>query len=293
MPDIIMDRFAERQIAISQRRAEACARYPVLWSNLITEWNSPGPEDRAWLMYSANYLLRTNNIRWAIDPLTLNSMIKDAPKVDVVHDLSNLSFVLLTHRHKDHLDVDLLSALRHLPIKWIVPKFMLNSLLRDAGLPRENIIVPAPLKVIELNGIRVLPFKGLHWEITPDKAREGVPSIGYLIEFGERRWLFPGDTRTYDASSLCDFGSVDHLFAHLWLGRGCALMEEPPLLDAFCKFCLDLRPRKITLTHLNELGRDANDFWDVRHTQSVCQRFSQVVVNLPVAQLLMGNSILL
>ena len=167
-----MDRFAERQTEISWRSAEACTRYPALWSTIIDEWNSPGPEDRAWLTYSANYLFRTNNIRWAIDPLTLNGIIKEAPRVNVTRDLGNLSFVLLTHHHKDHLDLDLLSALRHSPIKWVVPKFMLNSLVKEAGLPRENIIVPVPLKAIELNGIRILAFDGLHWEITPDNVRK-------------------------------------------------------------------------------------------------------------------------
>ena len=100
----------------------------------------------------------------------------------------------------------------------------------------------------------------------------GVPATGYLVEFQNKRWLFPGDTRTYDASQLPSFGPVDGLFAHLWLGRGCALMDEPPLLDAFCQFCLDLQPRRIILTHLNEFGRDADDFWDEEHAEKLCSK---------------------
>jgi L-ascorbate metabolism protein UlaG (beta-lactamase superfamily) len=242
MQDIIMDRFTEKEGQICERRTEAVAHYPALWSKMIAEWNSPGPEDRIWLMYSANYLFRTNNVRWAIDPLTIGARIKAAPRVNVTCDLSNLSFVLLTHSHKDHLDIDLVSALRHLPIKWVVPKWMLSSLMKEAGLLRENIIVPVPLKAIELDGIRIIPFNGLHREITSDQTSKTVPALAYLIACNNKRWLFPGDTRTYDAAQLLDFGFVDHLFAHLWLGHSSALMEEPPLTDAFCRFCLDLKP---------------------------------------------------
>jgi hypothetical protein len=170
---------------------------------------------------------------------------------------------------------------------------MLSLVIKGAGLPQENVIVPAHLEPLKLNGVRILPFTGLHWETTPREIRKGVPAIGYLIELNGRRWLFPGDTRTYDACRFPDFGPVDHLFAHLWLGQGCALMEEPPLMDAFCKFCLDLKPRKITLTHLNEFGRDANDYWDDVHAQLVCSKFREMSVNLPVAHLIMGTSVLL
>lgn len=287
-----MDQYSKKQAWIKQRCAEVSARYPELWSNIIAEWNSPG-DDRVWLTYSANYLFRTKDIRWAIDPLTLSWMKKDAPRVDVVRDLSNLSFALLTHRHEDHLAIDVLSDLRHLPIKWVVPEFMLSLVIKGAGLPRENIIVPIHLKPIELHGMRILPFTGLHWETTPREIRKGVPSIGYLIELNGKRWLFPGDTRTYDACQFPDFGPVDHLFAHLWLGLGCALMEEPPLIDAFCKFCLELKPRRITLTHLNEFGRTADDFWDSAQAQKVCSKFQTIAADLPVTLIQMGENVLL
>src|SRR5512140_3163064 len=94
-PAITMDPSTEFQA----RRAEVSAAYPVLWKRMIREWKSPGPENRAWLMYSANYLFRTGDIRWAIDPLTLNHRLPSAPEVNASQDLQTLSFVLLTHRH--------------------------------------------------------------------------------------------------------------------------------------------------------------------------------------------------
>lgn len=288
-----MDRFSEKQEKINQRRKEASALYPLLWSKMIAKWKTPDPEDRVWLTYSANYLFRTDNIRWAIDPLTLNWRIKDAPQVDVARDLSDLSFVLLTHGHKDHLDLQLLSALRHLPITWVVPEFILSKVIRQAGLPREKIIVPVPLKPIELNGIYILPFDGLHWEWTLDGNLRGVSALGYLIECNGKRWLFSGDTRSYGASQLPVFGSINVLFAHIWLGRGSALMGEPPLLDDFCRFAMNLRPQRLILAHFNEFGRDANDLWDETHIQMVNSKFQEMAANISVSALLMGGTTML
>lgn len=293
MQNTITDQFTKKQIEIDQRLADVSSRYPELWSKLIADWNSSGADDRVWLTYSANYLFRTRDVRWAIDPLTLSWRIKTAPKVDVASDLRKLSFVLLTHRHHDHLDLDLLSALRHLPIKWIVPEFLLQVVIKNAGLPRQNIIVPVHLQPIELYGLKILPFNGSHWETTAAGTRKGVQAIDYLIEAHGKRWLFPGDVRKYDSSQLPNSSPVDFLFVHLWLGRGCALMEPPPLLDAFCQYCLDLKPRRIILTHLNEFGRDANDFWDQSHAQRICSRFQAIASGVPVLPAQVGESVLL
>jgi hypothetical protein len=86
---------------------------------------------------------------------------------------------------------------------------------------------------------------------------------------------------------------VDAAFAHIWLGRGSALMNEPPLLDAFCRFFLDLKPRRILLTHLHEFGRDANDWWDETHIQMVRSKVLQLSGNISLSQVIMGESILL
>lgn len=290
MLDTNMDRFSEEQERIRRKREQALVQYPAHWEKIIAEWNSPDSEDRVWLSYSANYIFRTNDTRWAIDPLTLNWRLKSAPPVDVVRDLRNLCFVLLTHNHKDHLDLDLLSALSYFPIKWVVPEFMLPNVIAQTGLLPENTIVPVPLTPIDLYGIRVLPFNGLHWETTEDGTLRGVPALGYLIECNGRRWLFPGDTRNYGTAQLPIFPEIDVVFAHLWLGRGSALADPPPLRDAFCRFCLETGARQAILTHLHELGRDANDYWHEGHIDSVRSKFLEMSPGFAVSQLLMGES---
>jgi hypothetical protein len=241
------------------------ARYPAILDKLIAEWNSPDPEDRAWLLYSANYLFRTQGVRWAMDLLALNSRLPQAPVMDVACDLKDLDFVLLTHCHGDHLDLDLLRALRHLPIRWVIPEAILPLVQREIGLPAKQILVPKAQQTIELHGLRITPFDGLHRKAAPDypDGQSGVPATGYLVEMGGKRWLLPGDTRTYDPAGLPDLGPVDVLFAHLWLGRGVALQPHLPLLELFCRFCLALQPQCVILAHLEEWGRQVSDLWDI------------------------------
>ena len=290
-----MDRSTEKQALIDRRRDELIAGYPAIWDRIIAEWNSPGPEDRVWLMYSANYLFRTQGVRWAMDPLELNSRLPQAPAMDILRDLRGLDFVLLTHRHKDHLDLGLLRALRHLPIWWVIPEAIFPLVRKEAGLPDKQVLVPKPMQPIDLHGLRVTAFDGLHWQDDPDypDGRRGVPATGYLVEFGGKRWLFPGDTRIYDPASRLTFGPVDLLFAHLWLGRGAALHAHPPLLELFCHFCLALQPRRLILTHLEEWGRRMDDFWDFEHAGEVVSALKKYAPSLPIEIAFTGTEVLL
>jgi L-ascorbate metabolism protein UlaG (beta-lactamase superfamily) len=293
MQNTITDRATEKQQLIQARRAQAVARYPNLWACIAAEWNTPGPGDRAWLMYAANYLFRTAGVRWAMDPLTLNWRIPEALPVDAARGLQNLSFVILTHSHADHLDLDLLRTLKHFPIRFIVPEFLLPQVRDETGIPEEKIIIPVPLQSFEMHGIHITPFNGLHWENDPSRPTglRGVPVMSYLIEFSGKRWLFPGDTRIFDATQLPAFGPVDGLFTHLWLGRDCAMMDMPPLLDEFCRFCLDLQPRRLILSHLNELNRGPLNYWDESHASLAAVALQKISPDTRISSAHMGESV--
>lgn len=288
-----MNQQTEKQTQLNQRRAELISSYPFIWDNIVSKWKLPDPDDRAWLMYSANYLFRTHGIRWAVDPLTLRCRLAKAPVMDVARDLKGLDFVLLTHEHKDHLDIKLLNELRHLPIYWVVPEAILPMVQEEVELSTKQVFVPKPLQPIKLMGFNITPFAGLHWEESGEylAVRRGVPAMGYLVEKGEKRWFFPGDTRKYDPAGLPDFGPVDVLFAHLWLGRGRALNPDSKLVDDFCRFCLDLRPRRIILTHLEEWGRQAPDFWEIEHAEQVVSVIKKYAPILPVEIVRMGDEV--
>ena len=291
MKNIIIDKLEEKQTRIDQKRDEVIKRYPFLWAKMISEWNSQGKDDLVWMMYSANYLFRTANVRWAIDPLSLNWRIPDAPKMDLNHDLQTLSFVLLTHSHKDHLDFDLISSLQHLPILWVVPEFLIPLVLEKTELNESQIIVPHPLQPIEIEGFRIIPFEGQHLVTNPDGTSTGVLEMGYLVEYKDKRWLFPGDTRIYEAKRFPTFNRINTLFAHLWLGRGAALVDPPQLIEAFCQFCADFKPERVILTHIEELGRDADDFWDTSHVKNVISQFRWKYPDIPIVPARLGECV--
>jgi len=284
-----MDPTEQRQAEIEAKRAQLVREYPILWAKLIKEWLADSDENRVWLTYAANYLFRTGGVRWAIDPFTLRARLPAAPAVDTARDLSSLWFVLLTHRHADHLDKDALRSLRHLPIRWVVPEFMLAT-LEEIGIPKAYIRVPQVLQEFELDGIKILPFEGLHFNLAHDGEMHGVPEMGYRIEVDGQRWLFPGDTRDYNQSAMPDFGRVDTVFAHLWLGRREGVTGAPALLDKFCNFHLAFHPARIIITHLEELGRKARSFWNLTHVKLAAEHFKQLEPNIQVDYLLTGQS---
>jgi len=274
MKNTTMDRCAERMQTIAQKRAALCNSYPELWANLIRDWRANSPEDALWLTYSANYLARTGGVRWALDPLTLHSRLVEAPAVEIEKDLEGLSFVLLSHDHHDHIDFELIRALRKEPIQWIIPSFLVEKILVETGLPEEKVIIPRVMKPFEIDGIKILPFEGQHLITYENGSCKGVPEMGYLIEGFGKRWLFPGDTRVYDLSRFPKLEAVDLLFAHLWLGYGSATIESKDYWGPFCNFAAGLLPRRVAITHLEEFGRKADDFISDQVASLVKEEFS-------------------
>lgn len=270
---------------IKQVRRKLVDTYLASWDRMIQQWSVDDTPDAIWLMHAANYLARTGGVRWAIDPLRLGQRLPEAPDPNVA-DLGALDFVLLTHLHSDHIDQQLWRALRERPTQWVVPHYMLDVFLEATGQSQqqwgERLIVPVPLQPVILHGMRVTPFEGMHWEWQAGAAQgtppiNGLASTGYLVECQAKRWLFPGDTRTYERSRLPDFGPVDTVFAHLWLGRTSALLADPPELAAFGRFFTGLAPREqIVLAHLYETSRQPEDCWvdvHVKQAAAVLQQY--------------------
>jgi len=256
-----------------QERAKIIEHYPTVWRRMVAAWQRNAYKDGFWLMYSGNYLFRTAGIGWALDPLALPHRLGQKHDLPIAEDLADLSFVLLTHDHADHLDIALINALASKPIRWIVPHHLLNRVINDTHLVHEQITVAHALQPLHFDNICVTPFDGLH---------KNLPAMGYLIEYANRKLLFPGDTREYDSSRLPDFGIVDVLFAHVWFGKACALRENPPLFRAFCEFCLALHPRRIALTHLYEVARAPEDYWTSQHARQAAQDLQQMTPEIEV-----------
>ncbi len=269
-------------------QATAREAYPSLWRDMISDWLGNDRLDAAWLTYSANYILRTAGYRWAVDPFSLFTRIGNGNQPDFREDLKSVQLIVLTHEHNDHLDLDLIRTLCDLPITWVIPNFLLDGHLQDIGIPKNNICVPHPGIALQFPGLTLTPFFGLHF-----RGSHGVPAMGYLAEFSGKRWLFPGDTRTYDPKGIPDHSPLDGIFAHLWLGRKSALLDEPPLLGDFVDFFSHFQTKRLVITHLEELGRKADDLWTWAHYLRVAESMRIQSPGVSVESAKMGQKVIL
>lgn len=286
MPNTTLSqKFEEQQAKITRLTASAVESYPALWHQMVSEWQA-AESDAAWLTYSANYLFHTAGVRWALDPLSLFSRLSLPNPMNFAEDLSALDAVVLSHRHADHLDLELLSKLVDLPMTWIVPDFLLEVLQAIFPEKTPKIIVPRAGVPIQIKDLTLIPFEGLHF-----RDGNGVPEMGYLAEFSGKRWAFPGDTRVFPPQSLTKLGSLDGIFAHLWLGKKCALHEKLPLLEEFCCFFTEPAPSRLVVTHMHELARDPDDFWDTSHFSQVYAKCGELNPEILVTPAWTGTTV--
>lgn len=268
-----------------KQREKAIEEYPETWKRLVSDWQY-SKSDRLWLTYSANYLLNTSGFKWAIDPYSLFTRVGGGVQPDFSEDLKDLQLVVLTHDHSDHWDLNILEALKDLPIQWVIPEFMIEKVFAAVELPTARVTIPQPMLPIEFNKLRLTPFKGLHIH-----GKNGVPSMGYLAEFSNKRWLFPGDTRTYNFSQLPAFGELTGVVGHLWLGKAEALEPEPSKVDDFCQFFSQLKTQQLIITHLREYGRIPEELWDLYHFEMVETKLHHLSPKVQIKAAFMGDRV--
>jgi L-ascorbate metabolism protein UlaG (beta-lactamase superfamily) len=230
--------------------------YAGLWANAFAQAFGTEHDHQAWLLGPSGYLLSADGLRFGLDICIHRPWIEDGPRDSLAGNLSRLDFMLLSHEHADHYDEAMLRLLKDAPVRWFVPAFFDRGRLLATGISPERITWVEPGQTYQEGSLAITAFESPH---------VNVPELGYLVETGKARLLFPGDVRDY-TQGLPAFGPVDCLFAHVWLGRDNARnLPCEPWLSGFCDFAAALRPRRVFLTHLFELGRDAGNLWTYSH----------------------------
>ncbi|MCJ7694998.1 MAG: MBL fold metallo-hydrolase [Anaerolineaceae bacterium] len=276
------------QTQIVRKTCKAVDAYPQTWKELISDWGKDSEEDAVWLTYAANYLFRTAGVHWGLDPFSLSSRIGKSPQPNFRQDLAPLKLIVLSHHHNDHFDPILLTELQCLPITWVIPKFILESVKLICNLPDSRIIIPEPGVPLVFDELVLTPFNALHFH-----GNYGVPEMGYLAEFSGKRWLFTGDTRSFEAKGLPEFGALDGVMAHCWLGKDSALEPKKEFIGAFCKLFGSFNSKKIVISHLQEYGRSPDNFWTLEHFRMLKRGFIEMDPKPQVVKALLGDKILL
>jgi len=230
--------------------------YPGLWAGAFAQAFGGGHDHSAWLLGPSGYLLSAGGARFGLDLRVSSPWVAEDMHGGMAGDLAGLDFMLLSHEHGDHYDRAMLALLKDAPLRWFIPAFFDRGRVLATGVAPERITWVEAGRAYQIGGLTVTAFESLHVK---------VPELGYLVETGRARLLFPGDVRDYTRPPP-DFGPVDCLFAHVWLGKGNARnLPCEPWLSAFCDYAIALRPRRVFLAHLFELGRDAANMWTYAH----------------------------
>jgi len=244
----------EARLNVLKRYAE---RYDEIWSGI--EQGLSEKEDAFFLMGPANYIFQTGGVKWAVDPaFTVPRDRTSIRCIDPDAVMESLDFILLTHRHADHFDPELMKRYPHL--LWIVPDHM-EAEVREYVQP--NMLVVRDGDVIRRGEIVIHAFRSLHYDAG---TTVGVEETGYFVEANGHRIMLPGDVREYDAEKYPKFEGITHFFSHIWLGRGNALNWPCGEYAAqMAEFIEAFEPGKVYLAHLLEATRPLPDMWTPAH----------------------------
>ena len=134
---------------------------------------------------------------WCMDPSFNAKQMVESERDEIASLMAEkIAFVLLTHLHIDHCQMDLVRKLRGSGIRWIVSDRFRDAFLREGGLDAAEVITLADGAAVELDGIRIEAQRGYHAE----SGKADVPECSYDITLPDGvRLFFPADIRDFRA----------------------------------------------------------------------------------------------
>ena len=260
----------EREIEINRERAELQSRAPELWVKTLGDCARRTGDGFALAGPTCGFC-RTAGARWAMDPAYRPP---EGDGRDVYDRIAGvfppLDFLILTHRHRDHLDPMLLALAAERGVEIILPAEILPGVLEKCPALPESAFTALEYGASLTRGkLAISVFPGFH-----SNARRTVPCGMFRVKMPGRTWLFPGDVRDY--GNILPGPPPDLLFANIWLGAHMATQEEFPLLDDFCRFFGRAGAKRIVFAHLQEAARPPDSYWNSRHADIILKRMREL-----------------
>jgi L-ascorbate 6-phosphate lactonase len=153
----------------------------------------------------SGFRLAAGNSRVLVDPFLTDRADRRYPPPASAADFRDVTHVLCTHEHLDHMDLPFLSELSGINpgVRIIVPAPVVE-IAAGAELDRSRLVTAAPGEVLRDGELTVHPVPALHglggdqpvvYEFSPG----GGPArfLGYLIEVGGIRFFHAGDGLVY------------------------------------------------------------------------------------------------
>jgi L-ascorbate metabolism protein UlaG (beta-lactamase superfamily) len=153
----------------------------------------------------SGFRLAAGNSRVLVDPFFTDRSDRKYPPPASAADFADVTLVLCTHEHVDHMDLPFLGELSQVNpgVRIIVPEPVVE-IAAGAELDRSRLVAAAPGEVLREGEVTVHPVPALHglggdqpvvYEFSPG----GGPArfLGYLIAFGGIRIYHAGDGLVY------------------------------------------------------------------------------------------------
>lgn len=140
-------------------------------------------------------LVETNNKKFLIDPGNIGY------EVSLLNEWKDIDYILITHRHGDHCNVDAINTIA----KRDNAKIYTTKEVAD----NTSLINPIIVKqgdIIDLENIKIEVTKAIHGFFTPMKkaGAEIFENVGYILDDGHKRLYTTSDTINFNNNYKCD-----------------------------------------------------------------------------------------
>ena len=171
-----------------------------------THYSERAPRSAAVTWYGqSGFRIAAGDSRVLIDPFLSHRSDRRYPPPATAADFANITLVLCTHEHVDHLDLPFLREFcavnADAPI--VVPAPVIEVAV-DGGLDRARLVGAVPGEELRAAGVTVYPVPALHglggdqpvvYEFAPGEGP--VRFLGYLADIGGIRFFHSGDGLVY------------------------------------------------------------------------------------------------
>ena len=260
------------------------------WKTVFTEYRDVKYNNSMWLAGPSSYVFSLSNRRFAVDLIIRRKSDLDRVSETLLEDLSDISFILITHQHDDHFCLHLMRALKDAPIRWYIPEGVRGDLIAMSELNPENITYVRAGEVIHEGEISIRVFNTPHLTKENEEQGEQFTEVGYEIISPCANILIPADVRDYEYNRYPKFDNIDLCISHLWAGAN-ALdpAKYSGLLDDFASFSAKFGARRYFICHLYEIGRGDIFMWHDGHADIVKARLGELLPSSEVIVPRLGN----
>jgi L-ascorbate metabolism protein UlaG (beta-lactamase superfamily) len=203
--------------------------------------------DRLTWLGHATVLLELAGVRLLTDPVLRRRVAHLRRHAGPAPVAGALDAVLVSHAHRDHLDVPTLRALDPSPTRIVVPPGVGRTLRRLTGVEVVDLAAGDSVEVGPDVRVRAVPA------VHESRRRPLGPvsdAVGYVVEAAGRRIYFAGDTAVFDG--MAELGPLDVALLPIW-GWGPTLGAGHMDPDEAVRALELLRPRLAVPIHWGTL----------------------------------------